>query len=86
MTQRMHLNISTSLVRGALTQAVEKSDQLHALEKELIIRLREIDDNKYYVRYGYNSLSGFCTHGLKFTKTQTQRIVTQVRRYIPMSN
>ncbi len=68
------------VVRATLNEAVEKADQLHSHERDLITLLREIDQNRFFVRYGYKSLRGFCNHGLKFTLTQSQRIVTEVRR------
>lgn len=69
------------IVRDTLNKAVEKSDRIHDFERDLIILLKEIDQNRFYVRYGYKSLRGFCNFGLKFTRTQAQRIVTEVRRY-----
>lgn len=69
------------IVRDALNEAIEKSDRLHDYEKELILLLKEIDQNRFYVRYGYKSLRGFCNFGLKFSRTQSQRIVIEVRRY-----
>ncbi|MBC7465161.1 MAG: hypothetical protein H7256_04155 [Bdellovibrio sp.] len=74
------------LIRDQLNAATDLADHIHQQEKLLIQKLSEIDRNRFYVRYGFKSLSGFCTDGLKFSKTQTQRIVTQVRRYEPTSN
>ncbi|AZZ36428.1 hypothetical protein CIK05_06360 [Bdellovibrio sp. qaytius] len=68
------------LVRDTLNEAVEKADKIHDRERELILLLKEIDKNRFYVRYGFNSLKGFCNFGLKFSRTQSQRIVTEVRR------
>lgn len=68
------------VVRDALNEAIEKSDQVHSLERDLIILLKEIDERRFYVRYGYKSLSGFCNHGMRFSRTQTYRIVAEVRR------
>lgn len=67
-------------VRDTLNETVEKSDQIHAFERELINMLKEIDQNRLFARYGYKSLRGFVNFGLKFSRTQSQRIVTEVRR------
>lgn len=58
----------------------------HRLENELIEKLIEIDRHKFYVRVGYNSLMGFCNFALKFSRTQSQRIATRVRRSVPTVN
>lgn len=73
-----HQNAKT--VRDTLNVAAEKSDKIHQLEKELIELLKEIDEQRFYVRYGYKSLMGFCNFGLRFSRTQSYRIVTEVRR------
>ena len=67
-------------VRDTLNQARETADLIHQLEQKLIIQLREIDQKRLYVRYGFNSLMGFCRVGLKFSKLQSQRLATLVRR------
>lgn len=74
------------LIRIQLNKAVELATCIHQVENDLVDLLYQIDQQRFYVRYGFKSLSGFCIHGLKFSKTQTQRIVTQVRRSIPMDN
>ena len=71
------------VVRDSLNEATDLADAILANERELIKKLVPIDRQRYYVRYGYRSLSGFCRDGLKLSKTQTQRIVTQVRRSEP---
>lgn len=73
-------NEDSKFVRDTLNAAVEKSDQIHNHEQELIVLLKNIDQKRLYVRYGFNSLMGFCNFGLKFSRTQAQRIVTEVRR------
>jgi hypothetical protein len=72
--------------RNALNLTVEMADEIHRLEKNLIEKLYEIDRNRFYVWFGYNSLMGFCNLGLRFSKTQSQRIVTQVRRFEPIES
>lgn len=79
MKHRLH-KYNAKSVRDVLNQAVEKSDGIHKAEKDLIVLLKEIDENRYYVRYGYKSLTGFCNFGLRFSRTQTYRIVAEVRR------
>ena len=85
MTVRMHHNIP-KVARDKLNLAVDRADDLHQQEEGLVELLYEIDQNKFFVRFGYKSLRGFCIGGLKFSKTQSQRIVTKVRRYEPTSN
>jgi hypothetical protein len=67
-------------VRDTLRAAQAKATLLHETEKEFIELLYEIDCDRFFVRYGYKSLRTFLVHGLKFTRTQAQRIVTQARR------
>ncbi|MBC7467051.1 MAG: hypothetical protein H7256_13765 [Bdellovibrio sp.] len=69
-----------------MNEATELADKMLAQEAILIKKLVLIDQQKYFVRYGYRSLSGFCKDGLKLSRTQTQRIVTHVRRYEPTVN
>ncbi len=79
-------NHNPKVIRNALNEATDLAAHILDAERALIVKLYEIDQQKFYVRYGFNSLSGFCKGGLKFTKTQTQRLVTQVRRYEPTAN
>ncbi len=74
------------VIRNALNEATDLAALIQEAERALIAKLYDIDQQKFYVRYGFNSLSGFCKGALKFTKTQTQRLVTQVRRYEPTAN
>ena len=86
MTRPKHFNINSKIVRDSLLRATELSDKILNNEKKLVIMLYNIDQQRFYVRFGYKSLMGFCCHGLKLSKTQSQRIVTTVRRYEPTSN
>lgn len=79
MTKELNSNIP-KVVRDSLLRAVELSDSILEREKLLIEMLTEIDQRKFYVKFGFKSLMGFCNHGLGLTKTQSQRIVTCVRR------
>lgn len=85
MTRPRHFKTDSKYVRDSLLRAVESADLIHENEKKLIDLLCEIDQQRFYVRFGYKSLMGFCNSGLKFTKTQSQRIVTIVRRSEPTS-
>lgn len=67
-------------VRDTLNQAIDIADIIHRSEQDLVEILRVIDQKRYYVRYGYYSLMGFCVKGLKFTRTQGRRIATAVRQ------
>ncbi|MEK6628182.1 MAG: hypothetical protein AABY53_06115 [Bdellovibrionota bacterium] len=82
MTKPRHFYTHPKVVRDSLLRATEASDQIQELEKKLVLLLYEIDQKRFYVRFGYKSLKGFCIQGLKFSETQSQRIVTNVRRYI----
>jgi hypothetical protein len=73
------------MVRDHLNAAAELAEELHEKERTLVKMLQNIDRKKFYVRYGY-SLMGFCHLGLKFSKTQAQRIATRVRRSEPTAN
>ena len=74
------------VVRDHLNTVIEIASAIHKKESSLIKLLCYIDQKRFYVRYGFKSLTGFCCFGLMFSKTQTQRIVTQVRRYEPRVN
>lgn len=86
MTRERLSHLHAKYVRDSLNAAVEKGDLIHQLENELVVMLKEIDSNRLYVRAGFKSLRGFCLQSLRFSKTQSQRIVTRVRRYEPTSN
>jgi hypothetical protein len=74
------------LVRDSLNNAMDLADEIHEKENKLIQILFKIDNYKFYLRAGYKSLTSFCNKSLRFTETQTQRIVTQVRRSMPTPN
>lgn len=80
MTQHYLHQIHPKTVRDTLNSAVEKSDELSAIEKELISLLTVIDQQRFYLRYGFRSLRPFCETALRLTRVQAQRIVTEVRR------
>ena len=82
MTLPKHHKIRNHLDRDSLNRAVEVADKMQEYEKLLIEMLYEIDRNRYYVLYGFNSLMGFCNRALNLSRTQSQRIVTSVRRQI----
>ena len=86
MTKPKFFYFNQNLIRDELNSITDLADHILDLEKKLIQRLVCIDQNKFYVHYGYNLLSGFCRFGLLFSKTQTQRLVTQVRRIEPTDN
>ncbi|AGH96229.1 hypothetical protein [Pseudobdellovibrio exovorus] len=86
MTRSRLYHLSPKVVRDTIQKAVDQADELHRLEKELVELLWEVDQHRYYVRVGYNSLRGFCVGALLFSDTQAQRIVTSVRRYEPTPN
>jgi hypothetical protein len=74
------------IARDTVLDAIEKSDHILYLESDLVQRLYHIDQKRFYVWFGYKSLQGFCIHALRLTRTQSQRVVTLVRRYEPTVN
>jgi hypothetical protein len=77
---------NSAFVRNSLNSAIDKADQIHYLESELVPLLKDIDEKRLYTRSGQKSLRGFCNGVLRFSKTQSQRIATLVRRYEPTAN
>lgn len=77
---------NAKIIRDSLNEATDIADRMLEIEAILIQKLVLIDQEKYFVRYGYRSLSGFCKEALKLSRTQTQRIVTRVRRSEPTVN
>jgi hypothetical protein len=75
-----------SFIRNSLNAAIDKADEIHILERELVLILKEIDMKRFYVKSGQKSLRGFCNGVLLFSKTQSQRLATAVRRCEPTSN
>lgn len=86
MTRHKLINYEAKIVRDELNETADLADHIHEQEVILIKKLYSLHQRRFYTRYGYNSLTGYCRFGLKFSKTQTQRIVTQVRRYEPTDN
>ena len=80
MTREKLHKIHPKYVRDSLNSAIDKADELLALERELIDSLIPIDNQRLYIRYGFRSLRPFCERALRFSRTQSQRIVTEVRR------
>ncbi len=73
-------------VRDSLNQAIDLAHEIHHKEQLLVERLYWIDQERFYIRFGDRSLTGFCRRACRFSKTQAQRIVTRVRRYLPTDN
>jgi hypothetical protein len=86
MTKPKFFYENIGLIRKLLNDSIEAADQVHAAEANLIKILCEIDKNRFYVRAGYKSLRGFCNKALRFSRLQSQRIATKVRRYEPVVN
>lgn len=80
MTRQRLYHHDPKIVRDLLNEATKTADVIHEAEHGLILLLDEIDRDRFYVRYGYKSLKGFCHQHLRFTRTQSQRIATLVRR------
>ncbi len=68
-------------LRDTLRSVTDLAAQIHALELKMVLALKEIDKKGFYVWYGCKSLRGFCESSyMRFTRVQSQRIVTAVRR------
>lgn len=80
MSRHKLFYIDAKLVRDSLNEVIGLSQDLQHQEYLLIEKLRVIDRRRFFVRYGYRSLRGFLVHCLYFSRTQAQRIVTEVRR------
>ncbi len=83
MTKQLFHEIDHKALQRTHIRIFELGDRVHSAEKDLIEALYEIDQTRTYIRLGYRSLLGFCIDALWFSRTQAQRIVTQVRRYEP---
>jgi hypothetical protein len=81
MTKPKFFYENAKKIRDDLMSVVACADKVHQFEKDLIENLYQIDQKRLYVKFGYKSLRGFCINGLKFSKTQGQRIVMEVRRH-----
>ncbi len=79
MTKPKFHNNKKSPIQEILWKSVEEADCIHEMENKLIDILKEIDANRYFVLVGYKSLMGFCKYTLRFSRTQSQRIVKRVR-------
>jgi hypothetical protein len=66
--------------RNRLGEVFEYADKFEDSERRLIGALFEIDDDRLFVKLGYKSLRSFCVTALGISRTQAQRLVTQVRR------
>ncbi len=81
MSKEKLFNYNPQFVRTTLNEAVDKAEIMFEIEGQLIHILLVIDRNRLFTRYGFKSLLGFCNQGLKLTRTQAQRLVTQVRQH-----
>lgn len=64
MSRTKLYSINAKVVRDKLNEAIELADKIIEHEKCLVIVLSYIDKNRFFVRYGFKSLSGFCTKAL----------------------
>ena len=67
-------------VRETLNRAIAMAETARDLQCDLLQVLRNIDQKKFYLRYGYRSLTGFCRQALQLPRLQAQSLVTEVRR------
>ena len=85
MSRPKHYYTNPKLLIQINEQAIKTAKQIYKWEEKLVRQLYEIDQDRVYVRFGHKSLTGYCIYGLQMTRTQTQRLVTAVRRYEPTS-
>ena len=77
--ERLH-KFEPRFVRLTLNEAVEQAASLLESERKLVFILKTIDEKRLFTRYGFKSLLGFCTNGLRLSRIQAQLLVTDVRR------
>src|SRR3970040_697081 len=81
MTRPLFYRADPKQVRDFHHRIFATADRVLLAERELVPLLYEVDRVRGYAKIGYKSLMGYCNHALRFSKTQSQRIVTSVRRY-----
>ncbi len=74
------------MARETLNQAYGLARIIQQKENEPTAILSHIDRQHFYVRYGFKSLMGFSNLDLKFSRTQSQRMTSHVRRTLPTGN
>ena len=82
----MFYHFEPKVIRNILNEARESADRMKNAERNLIEHLFEVDRNRFYVWLGFKSFRAYCIEFLKLGRTQSQRIVTQVRRLGPTVN
>ena len=75
--------IEPKYIRDKLNLAIAKAKILHKQEKELIEILKEIDQRRLFVRYGFRSLRTFCERSLGYSRIQSQSLIIKVRHIQP---
>ena len=68
-------------VRDTLNSSIDLMTEFVTAEIRLIQYLALIDQNRFFIRYGYKSIRGYCMGALKLTKTQSQIIIIKIRRF-----
>ncbi len=80
MTRTQYYGKDPHIFREAFWKIASCADEMSEREDQLVKLLAKFDERRFYVYFGYKSLSGFCAQALKLSRTQSQRIVTRVRR------
>jgi hypothetical protein len=80
MTRPRFFGTDPQRLRDQYWDTVAIAERLLADEDELIEALKPIDARRVFVIFGFKSLRTFCVTALRLPKTQSQRIVTRVRR------
>ena len=67
-------------IRDLHREAICTGDRMHQAEMELIELLAFIDRDRTFITLGPKSLRGYIESALRFTRPQSQRLATLVRR------
>lgn len=86
MSRKTFHGYDPGLLRELLKDVSGAAQMYREAEENLVKKLYFADHNRLYLWLGYKSLSGYCVQALKLGRTQTQRLITLVRRIEPTVN
>lgn len=67
-----------NFIDDTLRNAIDCSRKLQALERELVQRLRFINEERFFESKGHKSLGSYCRDTLFLSPTDIRRVVAQV--------